>query len=783
MKLSAVLVLLAATLLPATEMQVTDSPIYGRLLVMAAGPTRIEVALTEGARIVSWRIDDREIGFVGRIWGGDMYDRYTVNGTSGDTRFQTPTAVETLRAGDRVAVRARFALAEGVALERTLGLGPEGLAVEARFAGADTAWYEFAAHFIRPHDPDPELRPTGQPLRPKETYQDLPRDLAVVGLAELALVWHFGDGMGLAPRVWESTMSLGLAGSYTGQPLRAWCQLAPADAPLPAAPPFPVWEGTWEPVEFTVPEPTRPDPPALAREYGPYGVCNSRPAYMAPLAASGLRWVRLGDFSWARCEAQPGVRDYTVAETSLAAAEREGLAVIGEMSGNPGWATTNGSRLAPPKDWAAWERHLEQVVAHFRDRVKVWEIWNEPDIPSFWTGSAEEYVELLKHAYAGAKRADPNCLVMSAGLDGSGETFLARILDLGAGEYCDIVGAHPYAGSAAVADFRLRTMRRTLAFHHLDKPLWVTEVGWQSGGWKGGPGVVASEEIKADRLREGYPLFTLRADVVCWYIGVEPGQMYGLLQPTGTSGFVLNPAWFAMRKLALPSAPGVRIEAADSLAVTAGQTAKLVATIHADRPVRARWLGLEPGWGSADPVAIPAGTATAVPLGLTTPAYIRPEQRHLILAIQDAAGRHIANHVVSLQVENPGQVCDFSLGGGWIRLLDREGKDVGSWTPAHSLAPAPGEGFVQPIRPTNRGNFDDALVLTIGGTAAPWLEDAPQTIAVPAGKTGWLGLRVRIPADAQPGTYTLEVHAHSQAYPAVQADWHGSYSVVKAEAE
>lgn len=788
MKRYASLVLLAATLLPAAEMRLSGSAIYGRAAVLSEGTTRLEVALAEGVRIVSWRIEDREIGFVGRIWGGDLYDRYSVGGVSGDTRFRAPSMVELLRQPERMAIRARFDLGDGVSLQRILSLGPEGLAVEASFTGTDSAWYEFAAHLLRPKDPEPELRyaATVLPLRPKQTYADLPRDLAVTGLATPALVWHFGEGMGLAPRVWDATMSLGLAGTYQGTPLRALCQLAAVGtvaAELPAAPPFPTWEGTWEPVDFAVSEPPRPAMPAVAREYGPYGVCNSRPAYMAPLAASGLRWVRLGDFSWATCEAQPGVRDYSRAETSLAAAEREGLAVIGEMSGNPGWATTNGSRLAPPKDGTAWERHLEQVVGQFRSRVKVWEIWNEPDIPSFWTGTAEEYVDLLKHAYLGAKRADPDCLVMSAGLDGSGETFLNRILELGAGQYCDLVGAHPYAGSATVADFRMMTMRRILAFHGLEKPLWITEVGWQSGGWKAGPGVVGSEETKADRLTEGYPLLAARADVVCWYIGVEPGQMYGLLQPTGTAGFVLNPAWFAMRDLALPPAPGTRIEVAESPSVTAGQAAEFRAVVRSDRPVTARWLGLEPGWGAADSVAIPADTETAVPLHFTTPAYIRPEQRHLILAIQDASGKHVANQVVSLPIENPGQVCDFTLGGGWIRLLDREGKDVGSWTPAHSLAPAPGQGFIQPIRPASRSNFDDTLALTFAGSAAAWLAEAPPTVAAPAGKTGWLGLRVRIPADAQPGTYTLDVHAQSQTFPAVHADFHGSYSVVKAAAE
>jgi hypothetical protein len=51
--------------------------------------------------------------------------------------------------------------------------------------------------------------------------------------------------------------------------------------------------------------------------------------------------------------------------------------------------------------------------------VRVWEIWNEPDLSSFWSGAVEDYVALLAAAYRGAKRADPECLVVSADPDGA----------------------------------------------------------------------------------------------------------------------------------------------------------------------------------------------------------------------------------------------------------------------------------------------------------------------------------------------------------------------------
>jgi hypothetical protein len=203
-----------------------------------------------------------------------------------------------------------------------------------------------------------------------------------------------------------------------------------------------------------------------------------------------------------------------------------------------------------------------------------------------------------------------------------------------------------------------------------------------------------------------------------------------------------------------------------------------MASVQSDRPVQARWLGFESAWGRSGFVRVPANTAAEVTLNLRPPAYIRPETRHLILAVQDLDGKHLANEVVELTIQNPGKVCDFTLGGSWIKLIDRDGKESGGWKPAHSLCSEPGEGFLQPLRPKNRGNFDDTLELAVTGTAAQWLIDVPESVAVPAGKTGWTSLRVRVPAAAKPGTYTLVVNAHSRTFPEVKAEWRGSYSVV-----
>jgi len=59
----------------------------------------------------------------------------------------------------------------------------------------------------------------------------------------------------------------------------------------------------------------------------------------------------------------------------------------------------------PPKDYIKWEGLIRNLVAHFTERygsdeVKIWyfEVWNEPNLSGFWSGTQEEYFKLYKHS-------------------------------------------------------------------------------------------------------------------------------------------------------------------------------------------------------------------------------------------------------------------------------------------------------------------------------------------------------------------------------------------------
>jgi hypothetical protein len=73
----------------------------------------------------------------------------------------------------------------------------------------------------------------------------------------------------------------------------------------------------------------------------------------------------------------------------------------------------------PPKDFAKWARICVNIIRHyndgwakgFRHDIKYWEIWNEPEGGSMWTGTRQQYFELYETAAKAIKAHDPSLRV------------------------------------------------------------------------------------------------------------------------------------------------------------------------------------------------------------------------------------------------------------------------------------------------------------------------------------------------------------------------------------
>jgi hypothetical protein len=104
--------------------------------------------------------------------------------------------------------------------------------------------------------------------------------------------------------------------------------------------------------------------------------------YLAPL---GVKKIRLQG-GWAKCEKVPGVYDWKWLDEIINYAVANNIEPWLQLSyGNPAYPGGGGinllnSLMQSDEAYAAWDRWVEALVSRYKDRVKEWEIWNEPDL-------------------------------------------------------------------------------------------------------------------------------------------------------------------------------------------------------------------------------------------------------------------------------------------------------------------------------------------------------------------------------------------------------------------
>ncbi len=145
----------------------------------------------------------------------------------------------------------------------------------------------------------------------------------------------------------------------------------------------------------------------------------------------------------------------------LGAINKLGLKVIARVDNQPEWATAKkyGVASAPPDNPQDYADFIGQLAARYGPgssygRIHAYEVWNEPNLSREWGGmapNAAEYVALLKAAYGAVKKADPEALVITAGLSPTTAPppiavpdvdYLKQMYAAGAKAYFDVLGAH-----------------------------------------------------------------------------------------------------------------------------------------------------------------------------------------------------------------------------------------------------------------------------------------------------------------------------------------------------
>jgi polysaccharide biosynthesis protein PslG len=213
-------------------------------------------------------------------------------------------------------------------------------------------------------------------------------------------------------------------------------------------------------------------------------------------------------FDWADIERAPNRFHFARYDALMAAAAKRRLRVMPVLFNPPGFHSSGPQRPSKrgtfpprrPEDLGAfavvvarrygpggsfWRAHPELPALP----IRTWQVWNEPSLPVYWpTGpDPKAYAQLLAATGKAIKSVDPGATIVSAGIPQSriGVPFGRYVEGLyaaGAKGSFDALAIHPYARDTAGVLAAILQARRIMDRHGDRSPIWVTEVGWASGG-------------------------------------------------------------------------------------------------------------------------------------------------------------------------------------------------------------------------------------------------------------------------------------------------------------
>jgi hypothetical protein len=237
-----------------------------------------------------------------------------------------------------------------------------------------------------------------------------------------------------------------------------------------------------------------------------------RAKMFAEMQAAGITLIRV-EFVWANIETNPGVYDFGVYDQFVLDAAKHGITVMPVIYDEPGWDTSRPKKVKPgsveylnypPADPSSIAPFVTALVKQYGPGgtlwqqnpgvtavpIRVWQIWDEPNLNFFWYphANAKAYTALLGDASQAIHAVDPGAEVVTAGMPQSPDginldKFVHELVADGAGKWMNTLAVNAYAPKASGVIKILKGVRSIL-----DKggdsgvALRVSEIGWSDAG-------------------------------------------------------------------------------------------------------------------------------------------------------------------------------------------------------------------------------------------------------------------------------------------------------------
>ena len=192
--------------------------------------------------------------------------------------------------------------------------------------------------------------------------------------------------------------------------------------------------------------------------------------------------------------------------------------------------------ISPPADWSQWRALITALAEHLIDRygideVTQWsfEVWNEPNLVVFWTGTVDEYLRLYEESARALKAVDARLAV--GGPSTAAAEWVERLAAHAehAGVPLDFVTSHTYGNLPL-------DVRPALGRHGFEgTPVWWTE--WGVGSTHFGP--IHDTAFGAPFVLAGYAVAQHHLDALAYWVASDHFEELGRPDRLFHNGFGL----------------------------------------------------------------------------------------------------------------------------------------------------------------------------------------------------------------------------------------------------
>ena len=237
--------------------------------------------------------------------------------------------------------------------------------------------------------------------------------------------------------------------------------------------------------------------------------------------------------TWREIETAPGTFDFARLDAMVDTAEQHDsdvLLVLGQTPAfhalNPTAESFYGEGASSPPKMSAWKNYVRTVAKRYAGRPVVLQVWNEANVPGFWSGTQQQMADLTKAAHDVLDGISPRPTLVSPALvtrlTGQRawlDKFYATTVDgTPVADFVDVLSFQLYPdpqGTPETSMELLAAVRTVLARYDVQKPIWNTEINYGLTGTEVDP--APTDEQQSNVVRTYVLNAANRVERVYWY--------------------------------------------------------------------------------------------------------------------------------------------------------------------------------------------------------------------------------------------------------------------------